>query len=151
MRSLPKPWAVTPIRHLEPTSPGPTQIHPSIGIRDVSPAKGCPEPSLENGYAGSFFIFGHGGCFGDEGHCEVGAEPRPFDPNDPRRSHPLLPVEMSVEATEALRRTVSEGGDITVSVVPVITGFTEQTDLEDVLKFDLHPRIVAYETEVETA
>jgi hypothetical protein len=33
----------------------------------------------------------------------------------------------------------------------VITGFTEQTDLEDVLKFDRHPRIVAYETEAETA
>ena len=109
------------------------------------------EPSPENGYAGSFFLFGHGGCFGDEGHCEVGAEPRAYDPHDPRRSHPLLPVEMSVEATEAVRRTASEGGDITVSVVPVITGFTEQTDLEDVFKFDLHPRIVAYETEVETA
>ena len=95
------------------------------------------EPSLENGYAGSFFIFGHGGCFGDEGHCEVSPEP--------------LPVEMSVEATEAVRRTVSEGGDITVTVVPVITGFTEQTNLEDVLKFDGQPRIVAYETEVETA
>ena len=109
------------------------------------------EPSPENGYAGSFFIFGHGGCFGDEGHCDVGIEPRPYDPRDPRRSHPLLPVKMSVEATEAVRRTVSEGEDITVRVVPVITGFTEQTNLEDVFKFNLQPRIVAYETEVETA
>jgi hypothetical protein len=109
------------------------------------------DPSPENGYAGSFLIFGHGGCFGDEGHCEVGPEPRPVDPYDPRRSHPLLPVEMSVVATEAVRRAASEGGDITVSVVPVITGLTEQTDLENVFKFDLHPRIVAYKTEVETA
>ena len=59
--------------------------------------------SPENGYAGSFFIFGHGGCFGDEGHCEVGTESQPVDPYDPRRSHPLTPVEMSVEATEAVR------------------------------------------------
>lgn len=109
------------------------------------------EPSPENGYAGSFFIFGHGGCFGDVGHCEVSPDARPNDPTDPRRDHPLIPVEMSVEATEAVRRTVSESGDITVSVVPVITGFTEQTNLEDVLKFDGQPRIVAYETEVETA
>lgn len=109
------------------------------------------EPSPENGYAGSFFIFGHGGCFGDEGHCEVDVELRQFDPYDPRRSHPLLPVQMSVEATEAVRRTASEGGDITVTVVPVITGFTDQTDLENVFVFDRNPRIIAYETEVETA
>src|ERR1051326_7147747 len=31
-----------------------------------------------HGYAGSFFIFGHGGCYGDEGHCEVPAERRPY-------------------------------------------------------------------------
>lgn len=108
------------------------------------------EPNPENGYAGSFFIFGHGGCFGDEGHCEVDTE-RPFDPYDPRRSHPMTPVETSVEATEAVRRTASEGGDITVTVVPVITGLTEQTDVENVFKHDLRPRFVAYETEVETA
>ena len=81
----------------------------------------------------------------------VGIEPLPYDPRDPRRSHPLLPVKMSEEATEAVRRTVSEGEDITVRVVPVIMGFTEQTSLEDVFKFNLQPRIVAYETEVETA
>jgi hypothetical protein len=105
------------------------------------------EPNPENGYAGSFFIFGHGGCFGDEGHCEVDAD-RPYDP---RRSHPMTPVETSVEATEAVQRTASEGGDITVTVVPVITGLTEQTEVENVLKHDPHPRIVAYELEVETA
>ena len=108
------------------------------------------EPNPENGYAGSFFIFGHGGCFGDQGHCEVDTE-RAFDPYDPRRSHPMTPVETSVEATEAVQRTAAEGGDITVTVVPVITGFTEQTDVENVLKHDLHPRIVSYEIEVETA
>jgi hypothetical protein len=104
--------------------------------------------NLENGYAGSFFIFGHGGCFGDEGHCEVDTE-RAFDPYDPRRSHPMTPVETSVEATEAVQRTASEGEDVTVTVVPVIMGLTEQTDVENVFKHDLHPRIVAYE--IETA
>ena len=110
------------------------------------------EPNQENGYAGSFYVFGHGGCFGDEGHCEVDAElERAHDPYDPRRSHPRLPVDKAVEATEAVRRTASEGGDITVTVVPVITGLTEQTDTENVFKHDLRPRIVAYEMETETA
>jgi hypothetical protein len=63
----------------------------------------------------------------------------------------MTPVETSVEATEAVQRTASEGGDITVTVVPVITGLTEQTEGENVLKHDPHPRIVAYELEVETA
>jgi DNA repair photolyase len=63
----------------------------------------------------------------------------------------MTPVETSVEATEAVQRTASEGGDITVTVVPVITGLTEQTDVENVFKHDLRPRIVAYELEVETA
>lgn len=108
------------------------------------------EPDLENGYAGSFYIFGHGGCFGDEGHCEVDTGRAP-DPYDPRRSHPMTPVETSIEATEAVRRGAVEGEEITVTVVPVITGFTEQTDTENVLKHDLRPRIVAYDMEVETA
>src|SRR5215472_16555024 len=30
----------------------------------------------ENGYAGSFYIFGHGGGLGDPGHCEVNEENR---------------------------------------------------------------------------
>src|SRR5215469_8045801 len=34
----------------------------------------------EQGYAGSFHIFGHGGCFGEAGHCEVRSNPRPYDP-----------------------------------------------------------------------
>src|SRR3954465_12223931 len=37
----------------------------------------------ESGFAGSFTVFGHGGCFGDdERHC---AELRPADPFDRRR------------------------------------------------------------------
>src|SRR5438477_12447518 len=40
----------------------------------------------ENGYAGSFHIFGHGGCFGDDiTHCQIRGAPRPYDP---RPAHP---------------------------------------------------------------
>ena len=31
---------------------------------------------LANGYVGSYNIFGHGGCFGDVGHCDIPAERR---------------------------------------------------------------------------
>jgi hypothetical protein len=94
----------------------------------------------ENGYAGSFNIFGHGGCFGDVGHCEIHGEQRAYDP---RPSHVLAPVKTVVTATDALQRAAAEGRDITVTVVPVITGLTEQTDTEDVLNFD-HISIVTY-------
>ena len=33
--------------------------------------------TAEHGYAGRFVVFGHGGCFGDEGHCEVPASRGP--------------------------------------------------------------------------
>lgn len=29
---------------------------------------------LDSGYAGSFAVFGHGGCYGDEGHCATDCE-----------------------------------------------------------------------------
>jgi len=98
------------------------------------------EKTPGNGYAGSFHIFGHGGCYGDVGHCEIHAEPRAYDP---RPSHMLTPVKKVVTATEAVRRAIAEGKDIEVTVVPVITGLTEQTDTDDVLKFD-HLSIVNY-------
>ena len=95
-------------------------------------------------YVGSFHIFGHGGCYGDVGHCEVRAEPGLYDP---RPSHMLTPVKTVVPATEVLRGLVTQGEDIAVTVVPVITSLTEQCDLEDVFKFD-RLSIVTYKTEV---
>lgn len=73
----------------------------------------------EQGYAGSFYVFGHGPCFGDEGHCEVPAGPiHPFDYRPPHQLNPQL---MVVTVTDALRRLV-EGGhsEFQVSVVPVV-------------------------------
>ena len=105
------------------------------------------ELTPENGYAGSFFVFGHGGCFGDEGHCEVGEGPGPYDP---RTTHPLTPVRMVLTATEALRRAASRGEPVTVSVVPVIMGLTEQCDTEDVFKLE-RVSIVSYKSEAEAA
>jgi len=101
--------------------------------------------TLDNGYAGSFYIFGHGGCFGDVGHCEVSGQRRAYDP---RQSHPLLPQTKAVRATEALRRVAAQGEDIKVTVVPVLAPGIEQPDtgdIEDVLKFD-HVSIISYKS-----
>jgi hypothetical protein len=72
-----------------------------------------------SGYAGSFYIFGHGGCFGDEGHCEVPAGPA--SPFDRRRPHALTPATRTVIATDTVKRLVEAGETTaTVTVVPVV-------------------------------
>jgi hypothetical protein len=58
-------------------------------------------------FAGSFSIFGHQRCVGDEGHCEVHTEARRFDD---RPSHPLTRAFKRVIVTDALRRCVPESG-----------------------------------------
>ncbi len=52
-------------------------------------------------FAGSFTVFGHSGCAGDAGHCEVPTGPR--DPFDRRPPHPLTPQTKTVIVTDALR------------------------------------------------
>ena len=73
------------------------------------------------GYAGSFHIFGHGGCFGDEGHCDVPSQP--VSPFDRRRPHQLIPTTKLVVITAALRRILqsAQGStSLTVTVVPMV-------------------------------
>jgi tyrosinase len=94
-----------------------------------------------NGYAGSFNIFGHGGCFGDVGHCEVNREQDDFDP---RPSHPLQPIRKIVEATDAIKNAAAQSKELTITVVPVIKSWTEKTELDDVLVFD-HINLVTYD------
>jgi tyrosinase len=86
----------------------------------------------EKGYAGSFYVFGHGGCYGDVGHCDVPTQRRPYDLRDP---HPLLPRDMNVIITEALRKQMKKSKEVHVTVVPVVMASTEKCDLTKVLKF----------------
>jgi hypothetical protein len=87
-----------------------------------------------SGYAGSFYIFGHGGCFGDVGHCDVPEEPRgPFDRRSP---HPLTPQKRTVVVTEVLKRLRdTAGGNLTVSVIPVASDSPVNAE-EDLLSFE---------------
>jgi hypothetical protein len=97
-------------------------------------------PHSDAAYAGSYFIFGHGGCLGDEGHCEV----KPRHPYDPRPAHPLTPTRKVVIATDAIRAALDAGGELTVTVVPVILSTTPHVGRpEDLVKYEL-VRVITY-------
>ncbi len=69
----------------------------------------------ENGYVGSFSVFGHGGCFGEEGHCDVRDPVTAFDRRPP---HPLVPTTRVLIATDAVRRRTAGGaGSVHVTAV----------------------------------
>lgn len=85
-------------------------------------ADASTEPDADNGYAGSYYIFGHGGCYGDEGHCDV----VPRSPYDPRPPHMLSPTRKVVIATDAIRRAADAGESLTVTVVPILMSTTDQ-------------------------
>lgn len=71
-------------------------------------------------YSGSFSIFGHQRCYGDEGHCEVHTHLRRFDD---RPSHPLTRAFKRVIVTDALRRVLQEGTrQLTITFVTVTAG-----------------------------
>ena len=86
-------------------------------------------PDRRDGYAGFFAIFGHGGCVGDEGHCDVPAQTDPFDTRAPGG---LAPQTKIVEVTEALRR--HGGGPLVATVVAVVPS-REGARKRDLLRF----------------
>jgi hypothetical protein len=75
---------------------------------------------LDLGFAGSFVIFGHGGCSGDEGHCEVPSFHK--DPFDNRPLHALTPQTKLVDVSDALQRVREQEGDLRVTVLPIVPG-----------------------------
>lgn len=89
--------------------------------------------TIDQGYAGSFYIFGHGGCFGDVGHCEVGGQRGPYDYRDP---HPLVPTQARVTVTNTLRQLAKTNSEVTITVVPVVTAANELCDTTDVFRFE---------------
>jgi len=93
--------------------------------------------SLGDESAGSFFIFGHGGCFGDVGHCDI---PERVDRFDLRPPHQLLPATRIVTVTEQVRRLV-EAGERTVPVTVVARTPGDRSD--EVLQFDT-VRLLSY-------
>ena len=60
----------------------------------------------DEGYVGSFSVFGHGDCFGDEGHCDVRDPVTAFDRRPP---HQLVPTTRVLVATEAVQQYTAAG------------------------------------------
>ena len=102
-----------------------------------APAADASTPRDDPHYAGSFCIFGHGGCFGDVGHCDVPTDPR--DPFDLRPPHQLVPAAKTVIVTDAFKRLVAPD-DETMTVVAVVPGAGKH----DVLSFDT-VRLLTYQ------
>jgi hypothetical protein len=82
-------------------------------------------------FAGSFTVFGHAGCAGDVGHCDVPTGPR--DPFDRRPPHALTPQTKTVIVTEALRRVTDR--DLVVTIVAVAPGADGPAE-SDALQFE---------------
>jgi tyrosinase len=70
--------------------------------------------TIDQAYAGSLYVFGHGRCFGDPGHCKVPSGP--IHPFDYRRPHMLTPQVHVVQITDALRAL--EVSEFAVTVIP---------------------------------
>ncbi|WP_346618361.1 hypothetical protein [Blastococcus montanus] len=71
--------------------------------------------TAEEGYAGRYTVFGHGGCYGGDGHCDA-----PAAGEDLRLAPPPRPYDTYVTVTGALQRILAAGDSLrTVTLVPV--------------------------------
>ncbi|WP_036339186.1 hypothetical protein [Modestobacter caceresii] len=71
--------------------------------------------TAERGYAGRYTVFGHGGCYGGEGHCDA-----PAPGEDLRLAPPLTSFDTYVTITDALQRLLAAGDALrTITLVPV--------------------------------
>jgi len=86
--------------------------------------------SSHRAYVGAFFILGHGGCFGDVGHCDIPSERDPFDL---RPAHQLAPAVRVLTVTEPLRALLERGVE---AAKVTVTAHTEGRTPNDVLAFE---------------
>lgn len=86
------------------------------------------------GYTGSFFVFGHGGCLGNENHCDISRPIMRFNmiPN------PLVPERVSLIITDKLKELAKSTSEFTITIVPKLakgatTVVQRDADLENVV------------------
>ena len=94
------------------------------------------ELKLENGYVGSYHIFGHGGCFGGMGHCDIPTERRRMF--DHRPSHHLRPQYKRLIITDALKKLGKNTNKFTITIVPTLFGESTSTEshTKEIIRFD---------------
>lgn len=96
--------------------------------------------NVNSGYAGSYHIFGHGGCFGDIGHCDVTS--RRF--YDHRSQHPLTPAFKGIDITKIFNRVIRNNKELVITIVPIMSVGGRLSDMKDVVKLK-RIRINTYE------
>jgi hypothetical protein len=94
-------------------------------------------------YVGSFFILGHGGCFGDVGHCDILSV---VDQFDLRPAHQLEPAIRILTVTDAVKDLIERGREqVVVTVMAKASGGSNE-----VLAFDT-VRLASYAPAVTPA
>jgi hypothetical protein len=94
------------------------------------------ELTESNGYVGSYHIFGHGGCVGNLGHCDILPERRSYDKR-PRQD--LRPQYKRIIITDMLKKTGENTDKFTITIVPVLYENDITSDVRNekhIVKFD---------------
>ena len=74
--------------------------------------------TAQAGFAGRFAVFGHGGCFGDERHCDLRP---PVSAFDRRLPHQLVPMARVLTVTDAIGDLMrSDAQSVAVTAVSVV-------------------------------
>jgi hypothetical protein len=114
------PATQPPFRRADLVFLGLEHAGPSVEVRiffNATDADASTPTTADAGFAGFFSIFAHGGCFGDEGHCDM-PERRPADYRPP---YALTPFSKHVTVTEPVRRLLADSvQDVEVTIVPVL-------------------------------
>jgi hypothetical protein len=92
------------------------------------------------GYVGSFHIFGHDGCWGDEGHCEI--PPRRI--YDSRIQSSLAPAYKYLNATKVIKKLIFSKSNATVTIIPIVGRGQRMSDAKDIVHIS-RVRINCYE------
>src|SRR6516165_1255346 len=101
------PATQQPFRRADLVFLGLEHAGPSVEVRiffNAPDADASTPTTAAAGFAGFFSIFAHGGCFGDEGHCDM-PERRP---NDLRPPYALTPFTKHVTVTEPSRQLLAD-------------------------------------------
>lgn len=94
---------------------------------DANQGTGTEDP----GFVGSFSVFGHGGCFGAEGHCDAPDERRRFDRRPLSRA---IRMKKRVTLTDALRAARADGGQLQITIVGTpVAGSSPAAEPEGIL------------------
>lgn len=108
----------------------------SYEIRVFTNSPNCDVETERTGnanYAGSLFLFGHGGCWGAPGHCDLPKTPR--DKFDHRSEHHLTPYNTFIDVTGGVRAALA-GGEPAITLHFVVVDAEGKQVKPSVIEYD---------------